>query len=64
MATTYHARVEARVRTETSARIDQVWRQMQARAEPGVHVARGSAIRAILLRGLDALEATIDADGS
>lgn len=64
MPTRYPTRVEARVTAEMSARIERVWRQMQAEAPPGVHVVKGAAVRAVLLAGLQQMEGGAHASDS
>jgi len=64
MSKQYPTRIEARVTTQTGARVNAVWRRLQAEALPGVNVARGSAIRMILLMGLQQLEGAADVDDS
>jgi len=60
MSKQYPTRIEARVTTQTGDRVNAVWRRLQAEAPPGVNVARGSAIRMILLMGLQQLEGDSD----
>mgnify|MGYP003150319143 CR=1 FL=1 len=64
MSKQYPTRIEARVTTETGDRVNEVWRRLQAEALPGVNVARGSAIRLILLTGLQQVEGGVSGDGS